>query len=278
VKRAVLLALVACHTREVAPHAAPAPVPAVSTSTPTAPVASVEPDAAGPDLRARRLAVITEIYAGHAATDALELPNLRIPYDDGKTKTTQERIDAPDIEDIFALGYPRGAITPVTDPEQDPGRVRIEALFAATYGADAKAVSAALVPVKLAGHTVSFHRRAAPALERVAKRIEPLLATEARFFKELGGTFNARNIAGTSHASAHTWGIAIDIDPAFSDYWRNMPPPPKWKNRVPQSIVDAFEAEGFAWGGRWFHYDTMHFEYRPELFDARAIDGRLTEQ
>ena len=33
-------------------------------------------------------------------------------------------------------------------------------------------------------------------------------------------------------------------------------------------IVDAFEAEGFAWGGRWYHYDTMHFEWRPELFDA----------
>ena len=38
-----------------------------------------------------------------------------------------------------------------------------------------------------------------------------------------------------------------------------------WKNRIPQEIVDAFEAEGFIWGGRWAHYDTMHFEYRPEL-------------
>ena len=38
-----------------------------------------------------------------------------------------------------------------------------------------------------------------------------------------------------------------------------------WKNKIPQEIVDAFEAEGFIWGGRWAHYDTMHFEYRPEL-------------
>ena len=36
---------------------------------------------------------------------------------------------------------------------------------------------------------------------------------------------------------------------------------------MPQKIVDAFEAEGFVWGGRWYHYDTMHFEYRPELLD-----------
>ena len=34
---------------------------------------------------------------------------------------------------------------------------------------------------------------------------------------------------------------------------------------MPRAIVDAFERHGFVWGGRWYHYDTMHFEYRPEL-------------
>jgi hypothetical protein len=31
------------------------------------------------------------------------------------------------------------------------------------------------------------------------------------------------------------------------------------------AIVRVFERHGFIWGGRWRHYDTMHFEYRPEL-------------
>ena len=31
-----------------------------------------------------------------------------------------------------------------------------------------------------------------------------------------------------------------------------------------------FEKHGFIWGGRWYHYDTMHFEYRPELVGAVA--------
>ena len=49
--------------------------------------------------------------------------------------------------------------------------------------------------------------------------------------------------------------------------WQRPKHPTRWRNRIPQAIVDAFEAEGFIWGGRWFHYDTMHFEYRPELLD-----------
>ena len=31
-------------------------------------------------------------------------------------------------------------------------------------------------------------------------------------------------------------------------------------------IVHIFEKHGFIWGGRWLHYDTMHFEFRPEFY------------
>jgi len=223
-------------------------------------------------------ACLAEHYAGRAieiggAGWSLELPDgTRVPHDDGRTKTAADRIASPDVEDIFALGYPTGPIVPVTDPEHDPGRVRLEPLFRATYGANAHEVSAALVPVKLARKTVRFHRRAAPALERVAARIDALLQADPtldRYFRDLGGTFATRTIAGTDRTSAHAWGIAIDIDTSQADYWRNGPKR-VWRNRIPSVIVDAFEAEGFVWGGRWFHHDTMHFEYRPELFDPRC--------
>ena len=39
----------------------------------------------------------------------------------------------------------------------------------------------------------------------------------------------------------------------------------KYKNEIPWEIVRVFEAHGFVWGGKWYHYDTMHFEYRPEI-------------
>ena len=244
-------------------------VDAVSASFPDA-----GPAEAGPPAGPAGLRCLAEHLGGRVEGEELVIDGARFAWSDGRTKTTAERIASPDLEDMFALGYQAGPIAPVADEERDPGRVRHEPLFRAVYGADANAVSHALVKVRFAGHTVLFHRRAADALARVDARLAEIVAREPRFFAKLGGTFATRAIAGTDRTSAHAWGIAIDLDPAASDYWRNAPKA-AWKNRVPPEIVDAFEREGFVWGGRWFHYDTMHFEYRPELLDPRC---RTTSQ
>ncbi len=222
-----------------------------------------------PDAREPLLACVARHFAAVVDHDHLRVPDGRtVPLSDGREKSFDEVLDTPDVEDMFALAYAAGPITPVLTPNHDPGRVRVEALFEATYGATEKAVRAELVPCTIAGHTVVVHRRAKAAFERVAARLDALLAKEPslrKFFDKMGGTFLWREIAGTHRKSAHSFGIALDLNPAFSHYWRNDQPP-KWQNQVPAAIVDAFEAEGFAWGGRWYHYDTMHFEYRPELF------------
>ncbi|QKQ24798.1 M15 family metallopeptidase [Candidatus Ruthia endofausta] len=36
-------------------------------------------------------------------------------------------------------------------------------------------------------------------------------------------------------------------------------------NKIPQIIIDTFEKYSFIWDGKWYHHDTMHFEYRAEL-------------
>jgi hypothetical protein len=190
----------------------------------------------------------------------------RIPFDDHKRKSFDERLAAPDVKDIFLIPYRATAIRPVETVNDDPGRVRVEAILAATYGPDP---AAAQVRVRFLGMPARVHRNIVPALARVAarleqaKRVDPSLAP---FLRRLSGGFAARTIAGTDRKSAHAFGIAIDLDKSKSDYWRwQKSGPPRWRNRIPQAIVDAFEAEGFIWGGRWWHYDTMHFEYRPEL-------------
>jgi hypothetical protein len=179
-------------------------------------------------------------------------------WDDGKKKTPDERIESPDVEDMFAVPYQRGAIKPITDEAEDPGRARVEALFEVTWPQKAVARGTFFAqPVRL-------QPRVLEALARVEKRVAGDAAL-APFFAKLGGTFNDRKIAGTERRSAHAFGLAIDIDTSKSHYWRWQKS--GWKNAIPQKIVDAFEAEGFIWGGRWYHFDTMHFEYRPELLD-----------
>jgi hypothetical protein len=192
----------------------------------------------------------------------------RIPFDDGKSKSFEQQLAAPDIEDMFSIPYRPGPIRPVDTENQDPGRVRVEPLLAATYGPK---VEARLVRVRFLGLPVRVHQKIAPALARVAERLATARKRDsslAPFLRKLSGGYAARKIAGTDRTSAHAYGIAFDLHTSVSDYWRwQKPRPLRWRNRVPQAIVDAFEAEGFIWGGRWYHYDTMHFEYRPELRD-----------
>lgn len=113
-------------------------------------------------------------------------------------------------------------------------------------------------------------------IDKKIQEISNRLDTMPQFHKYLqnpGGTFVWRKIAGTDRLSMHSFGMTIDINVAYSDYWRwvhkvddengtlNIP----YKNRIPMELVQIFEEYGFIWGGKWYHYDTMHFEYRPEL-------------
>jgi hypothetical protein len=193
-----------------------------------------------------------------------------LPYDDGEAKTFEERLARPDVQDMFSIRYRTGPIQPVTAQDEDPGRIRLEPVFAATYGATREAVK--VVPIAFLGQRLRVNHKVAPAFLRVEGRLRALLAGQPAlraFLTGLGGTFVWRNIAGTDRRSAHSYGVSLDINVSRSHYWRwQRPPAPlRWQNQIPQEIVDAFEAEGFIWGGRWYHYDTMHFEYRPELLD-----------
>lgn len=193
-----------------------------------------------------------------------------IPFDDHKDKSFEDRLASPDLKDIFLIPYRAGAIRSVEIENEDPGRVRVEAILAATYGPNP---ATAQVRMRFLGMAVRVHRDVAPALARVAARLKdaPANPSLAPFLQKLSGGFASRTIAGTDRKSAHAFGIAIDLDKSMSDYWRWQKGPHRWRNRIPQAIVDAFEAEGFIWGGRWWHYDTMHFEYRPELVGPACV-------
>lgn len=202
----------------------------------------------------------------------------RIIWDDGRRKTPRQLLAEPDVEDMFAYPYPAGTRPAAPPRDHDPGRVRNEAFFKALYGSSADEVrrSVRQIPwVPTLGDaqvtvTTRFgiDRRLAAVsaeLERLPPRFHPFLTPP-------GGGFVWRAIAGTDRLSVHSYGAAIDIGTLTSNYWRwdGAPAggPIAYRNRVPVEIVRIFEAHCFIWGGRWYHYDTMHFEYRPELLPA----------
>ncbi len=95
------------------------------------------------------------------------------------------------------------------------------------------------------------------------------------FLNNPGGTYCWRNIANTNRLSNHSFGMTLDINASESHYWQwdltkegrlvSEDAQLTYRNTVPWEIVRIFEKYGFIWGGKWYHYDTMHFEYRPEL-------------
>lgn len=108
-------------------------------------------------------------------------------------------------------------------------------------------------------------------LEDVARDLES--KKELKKYLTNASSFYWRKVRGSDRQSAHSYGIAIDINIEYSDYWlwsnsnSTEMDTLVYKNRIPLDIVKVFENHGFIWGGRWYHYDTMHFEYRPEFFN-----------
>ena len=201
----------------------------------------------------------------------------RMAIDDGKgAKDHENRLATSDIEDMFAQPYVAGK--PASHParNEDPGRARNAALFDKMYGnCKAGGVAGNLVDIvwlpKKWGKPLKVSRinGVAEKLKAISAELDALPASFDVYLKPSAGTYNCRAIAGTSRVSAHGHGIAVDIAIGRAHYWQwdgGKPGAVKaYRNAIPYEIVEVFERHGFIWGGKWYHYDTLHFEYRPEL-------------
>lgn len=189
-------------------------------------------------------------------------------YDDGKVKDFVTRLDNSDPEDMFFVKYQSQ-----NAPEYlaDAGRSRCEDLFKKMYGSSSAAVQKKLVSVPWFGKNIKFTSAngASEQLKKVAAEIAQ--HPDLRKYVDCSGTFYWRPVRGAKRLSAHSYGIAIDIAVSNSDYWLWKNPGASetkkitYANRIPKKLVEIFERHGFVWGGAWYHFDTMHFEYRPEI-------------
>lgn len=201
----------------------------------------------------------------------------RILFDDGKTKSLAELYAHPDIEDQLKATYIKGK-TPNPTEGDDPGRIRNDTFFKTMYGATPAAVRQNLVTITWLPKTVKQQLRVSringvdKKMQAISDDLEKLPAHLLPYVQQVAGTFTWRVIKGTDRLSTHSFGITMDINTKYSNYWQwdnkttdESKRIPNYINRIPQEIVDIFEKHGFIWGGKWYHYDTMHFEYRPEL-------------
>jgi hypothetical protein len=222
------------------------------------------------------VAAYPELLAGYNTRDITWKDGTRMAISDGRSKAFDELLNNPDIKDQFAIPYPLGAVTNPPGMNEDPGRIRNEPFFLKMYGDCRRnnAVAERLEPVpwmpNRGGGTVmaTSVNGVSGKLREVSQALETLPTNMTRFLVPNAGTYNCRTIANTRRLSVHAFGAAIDIAARFGDYWqwsKSTSGAFTWKNRIPMAIVEIFEKYGFIWGGKWYHFDTLHFEYRPEL-------------
>ena len=229
------------------------------------------------------VAAYPDHLAGYNEKDLIWKDGTRMPISDGRSgKSFDELLNSPDIKDQFAIPYPLGTDLKVPALNEDPGRIRNEKFFVKMYGDCRKGeVTRRLKPVawmpNRRGGTVNVTtvNGVADRLMDVVKELGTLPANMTQYLVPSGGIYSCRTIVNTNRLSVHAFGAAIDINPKSSDYWewsKGKGGGIAWKNRIPAAIGEVFERHGFIWGAKWYHFDTMHFEYRPEII-ALAKQG-----
>ena len=220
-----------------------------------------------------------DLLAGADSTDLIWRDGTRMPLSDGRpAKSFAQMLRHASLLDQLRLPYPTGMMAVVPVPDDDPGRIRNRAFFDKMYGDCWNGeVAPQLVPIvwlpRSWGHTIRITsvNGVAQRLAAVSEDLDALPNTVKRYAYPPAGTYNCRTVADTGEPSMHSWGAAIDINAAHADYWLwhgSGPSTAGFVNRIPLEIVAIFERHGFIWGGKWSHYDTMHFEYRPELLEG----------
>ncbi len=204
----------------------------------------------------------------------------RMAIDDGKTgKTFEQMLRDASIADQMRQVYRRGPAKENPPVDHSPGRIRHEGFFAKMYGDCRKGEVAKrmrnvrwMPGTKAQTIQVTRVNDVAGRLERVVAELERMPDRLKAYLVPSAGTYNCRVVADTGKPSMHASGAAIDINVKFSDYWhwarKKGSAVIPYRNKIPFEIVEVFEKENFIWGGKWYHYDTMHFEYRPEMFDV----------
>lgn len=193
----------------------------------------------------------------------------------GKNLARQEEYN------LFFYKYNPGPLI-YLPPHSEYPRFRSSDVLDAMFGYTEREIRSTCQWVSFLGRRAFMQELTVAPLKRVEARIQELAdsSKEVRdFISEIAliYSFKKRKVIGTDNMSYHAYGLALDIIPRSYQgkhvYWRwsselgidwsSIPLNRRWQ--PPTGVILAFEENGFVWGGKWFHFDTVHFEYRPEI-------------
>ena len=139
--------------------------------------------------------------------------------------------------------------------------------------------------VTIGGKSRSVNVKMAEALTNVAKVIDAY-----GYYVHNWHSCRKGKGTGPSCGNLHTACLALDINPQENPHcpssakkktWWKRDPSPEERERcvrgeavgdIPIEIVQAFEDNGFYWGGRFSKPDTMHFQYVNECCKSRVVE------
>jgi len=175
-----------------------------------------------------------------------------IPWDEG----------SPSLADTVRELYPSfRSVTLAPKAGSNPGQLMDQALMQSVYGSNESQVKRALVRVRwmpLSTHaqpiylSFNYQNNAARALTKVSRELDQLPQDLKKFIDKDITTYKWARDSRSNHLLSSAYGIAININPEFRDFWRTAKKGkngrPVFKNRIPQRIVKIFEKDGFIWG------------------------------
>jgi hypothetical protein len=204
----------------------------------------------------------------------------RVYFQDGRMLSGNRRRDAERFDPVF-YAYPLGPLLrPAPLTERPHYSVDV---FEALFGTTEHEIRTHCRSASFLGHRMFVNLLILDPLREVEREIRDAAAVDPSVRAwiadlEITYSFMFRGIAGSQTPSLHAFGLAVDLVPSSYGgrhvYWRwsraldrqnwyRVPPSQRWS--PPQAVIRAFENNGFVWGGKWAHFDAIHFEYRPEI-------------
>jgi len=216
-------------------------------------------------------------------------------YTDGKLLPEELLYRAPRYDPIFFYSHPRG-LSRGTPPElinrrRETGSSRQQNrshhFFNALYSASNRNEALEQIrTIHFLGRNINVHYMIVEKLNSIEERILTASETDGQVqayidnIETIAG-WSWREVSGSGTRSFHSFGIAIDILPGELGgrqiYWQWAGPnwrsiPRQHRYNPPDAVIRAFESFGFFWGGHWLPFDTIHFEYRPEVFILNGME------